>query len=658
MYDLKLKALAVSLCILVVDSDMDRRQRLVSRVLEPAGYCTVEAERGNVALALAGDCDLALVYHRPLDAISLLPQFRSSQIDIPFLLLTDDGSEALAVRAFRTGVDDYLSSPYEADHLLAAIRAALERHIERRLTRATSTQLLNENLELTKYLQGLDRVIEVSKEIAGDLLVEDLLKHVTTAAAIVSEADTASIMLLDDDKRNLLVRASHNLEMPVASTMKLSVAESLAGKAISTGLPVFVNGEDDQKIKTSYFVKSVAYVPLAQGGEVTGVLAVDNRVTNRPFTPWQVKLLTLLADFASIALSNANLYTQTRQDRDQLNAVLRGTEDPVLVIDDSGRLILHNPAARTLFGIPDNYDGPADHVIDDDEMHLLLVVQQPQRAEIVIDEERAYIAQMALVPGVGRVIVMHDITALKELDRLKTDFVASVSQDLRSPLTAILGYVELLSRAGSINEQQQMFIDRIVMSAQSITNLITDLLDLSRIENANLDAAPETVNLAAVIEYALATVEGQVRDKQQHLTVQLAADAPLVYGNPQRLKQLVRNLVLNATQYTPECGVITIRLSDHADLAVLQVEDSGIGIPLDEQPHIFEKFYRASNVRSEYEGSGLGLAIVRSIVERHNGRIWVESLPGRGTTFTVILPAYVNAVSVSSTAWRALVSAR
>ena len=453
--------------ILVVDSLPERRQRLVSQALRPAGYRTLEAERANVALSLRAECDLLLAYHQPLDALYLLSQLRAAGSDTPLIVLTEQGGEALAVRAFREGASDYLSEPFTDEALRQQVRAALEKH------------------------QG--------------------------------------------------------------------------------------------------------------------------RVT--------------FSDHA-------------RRERDQLDAVLWGTEDPVLVVDDAGHLLLHNAAARGLFGIPSDYAGPADHVIDDGDMHLLLAAPQPQRAEVVIDDQRVFSAQMALVPGVGRVVVMHDISALKELDRLKTNFVASVSQDLRSPLTAILGYVELLTRAGPVNDQQRLFIDRIALSAHTITNLITDLLDLSRIETAGMDAAGEVVNLAQVIEYALATVEGDVRARQQRCAVQLDTEAPLVYGSPQRLKQMARNLLQNAVQYTPEGGSITVRLRAHADLVVLQVEDTGIGIPLHEQPHVFEKFYRATNVQGVFEGAGLGLAIVKGIVDRHSGRLWVESQPGQGSAFTVILPAH------------------
>jgi two-component system NtrC family sensor kinase len=235
-------------------------------------------------------------------------------------------------------------------------------------------------------------------------------------------------------------------------------------------------------------------------------------------------------------------------------------------------------------------------------------------------------------------MVMHDISQLKEVDRLKTNFVANVSQDLRSPLTAIMGYVELLSRAGKLNETQETFVDRIMLSAQSINSEITDLLDLSRIETSSSEINYDHVLLSTLLNYAIATLEGQLAAKQIDLIVEIEADMPQVWGNAQRLKQMIRNLLDNAMQFTPEQGRIKVTLRADDNLVMLQIEDNGIGISLEDQAHIFDKFYRAETVREEYEGAGLGLAIVKSILDRHDGRIWIESEPGNGATFTVLLP--------------------
>jgi two-component system, OmpR family, phosphate regulon sensor histidine kinase PhoR len=245
--------------------------------------------------------------------------------------------------------------------------------------------------------------------------------------------------------------------------------------------------------------------------------------------------------------------------------------------------------------------------------------------------------QYAIINKVGAAITMQDITYLKQIDRLKNEFVNTVSHDLRSPLTAILGYVDLLERVGPINEQQSEFIRRVQVSVQSITTLVDDLLELGRIE-AGMDTQKEMVPLDGVIRQALDSYYTLLIEKRQDAHTNFSEGLLAIRGNPIRLRQMVDNLLGNAIKYTPEGGEIRIDLSIQNNQMIVRFEDSGPGIPPMDQVHIFEKFYRASNVPKGVGGSGLGLAIVKSIVDSMQGRIWVESVLGQGSTFTVVLP--------------------
>jgi two-component system, OmpR family, phosphate regulon sensor histidine kinase PhoR len=624
--------------ILIVDNFYERRRRLATHVFPANAYTIIEADTLSAAVALSSTCDLILVYHQPLDAMLLHGALNSAGIKKPMILLTDEGTERLAVQAFRAGIKDYLSAPFTHDDILTAVHDALDQHLVGEIIARIPDQLLASNLELTAYLQGLDSLVEISKGITADLNLEEVLRQVVDAAASVTRADTAVIMLVDVGNHELYVRASRNWDMEMARKLRLPIHNSVAGQVVRTGEPIFINDDTPRKIKTDYLVKSAAYLPLRVGEQIIGVLSVDNRISNRLFNSHEMKLLTLLADFASVALGNASQYFQIQQERNMLDAILEGTQSPVMVVDTSGKILVCNPAAQRIFSIPEDYNGPAVEVIEHEAVLHLFDAERTQRSEIAISESQVFNAQMTVIPQVGRAIIMQDISHLKELDRLKTNFVANVSQDLRSPLTAIMGYAELLTRAGSVTQQQQMFIDRITLSAQSISSLITDLLDLSRIETAEMELSPEVVHVQAIAEYALATVDGQISAKQQRLIVGLDNDALPIFGNGQRLKQMVRNLLQNAIQYTPEEGIITVTLRCEDDFIALQVQDTGIGIAPEDQPHIFDKFYRADSVRQQFEGAGLGLAIVKSIVDRHEGRVWVESEEGLGSIFTVLLP--------------------
>jgi two-component system NtrC family sensor kinase len=232
---------------------------------------------------------------------------------------------------------------------------------------------------------------------------------------------------------------------------------------------------------------------------------------------------------------------------------------------------------------------------------------------------------------------MQDITYLKEMDRIRSEFVHTVSHDLRSPLTSVIGYTELVERAGSLNEMQKDFLGRIQESVQQITGLINDLLDIGSIE-AGFDTRREFVQLEGILRYTLDILNGQVKTKHLAVKTDIGASLPALRANPIRLRQVMDNVVGNAIKYAPQDGEIEISIQAEADQMILKVTDNGPGIPAADQPRIFDKFYRGSNIDSEVEGSGLGLAIVKTIVESHQGRIWVESVEGKGSSFFIVLP--------------------
>jgi len=194
----------------------------------------------------------------------------------------------------------------------------------------------------------------------------------------------------------------------------------------------------------------------------------------------------------------------------------------------------------------------------------------------------------------------------------------------------------LIDRVGPINQQQAEFIRHIQASLQNITSLINDLLDLGRIE-ASKDFLMVDVNLKDVLEPVIDNLEYQWSEKMQTVVLSAPDDLPLVLGNRLHLQRMVTNLAENAIKFTPLAGRIDIRCRAEAGQLILEVADNGPGIPLEDQPHVFEKFYRGSNVSDETQGTGLGLSIVKSIAEKHQGRVWLESAP-HSTTFTVILP--------------------
>jgi two-component system NtrC family sensor kinase len=370
-------------------------------------------------------------------------------------------------------------------------------------------------------------------------------------------------------------------------------------------------------------------------------LGVDSRQSGHPSQEYHLNLLEALADYAAIAIENARLYANTEFERKQLETILTQVEDGVIVVDLDQRLLLVNQTIRRAFGLGEA--SLAGRFVTDVIPHADLVEllqdegRHPTRTEITLDDGRVFNAQATPIPSVGLAVTMQDITHLKELDRIKSDFVSTVSHDLRSPLTAILGYTELIDRAGPVTDQQREFIRRIQLSVNNITALINDLLDLGRIE-AGFDARKEIVPIGPIVDFAIEDLHLRLTERAHILDVNVPPGLPSVLGNPVRLRQLVGNLLSNAIKFTPRGGRITISALAEGGQLILQVSDNGPGIPPADQPYIFDKFYRGSNISPDTPGTGLGLAIVKSIVEDHQGRIWVDSFSAQGSTFIVVLP--------------------
>ena len=330
-------------------------------------------------------------------------------------------------------------------------------------------------------------------------------------------------------------------------------------------------------------------------------------------------------------------------ERQKLEAIIGNIQDGVIVMDNHGKIILVNHAVYDIFDLKEDLDlvrKPLNAVIPNEDLKALLVRADNgplKYHEINFNDGRVYNAQYTPIPHIGAAITMQDISYLKELDRLKSDFIHTISHDLRSPLTAIMGYTELVERTGPLTPNQQEFLHRLQGSAQHITTLVNDLLDLGRLD-AGFDTRRETVHLDNVLKYSLDIFENQVRKKNIKLAVDIASNLKPLRANPIRIRQMLDNLVGNAIKYTPAEGSVHVSMSMEGDQIVIKVEDTGMGIPPEEQGRVFEKFYRATNAAKGAQGSGLGLAIVKSIVDSHQGRIWVESTVGKGSTFIVLFP--------------------
>jgi two-component system NtrC family sensor kinase len=630
--------------ILVITSDTKLGNLLAGQVLRPAGYQVSLAQNTAIAETTFRSLppDLVILDIKIEDGKGLI--FAEKLIEylpiVPVVLASMERNWEIMDQALELGAADCIFPPWDADSVLKSMRRCLrkrgqlENWVARRSSETTDT--------LRKRLDVLETLQQIGQSVTSSLELDVVLTKVVEAAVSLTSAEEGSLLLLDEESGDLYMRAARNFQDEFVSTFRLPIDDTLAGEVVRTGHSVILDDDTPQKIKTAYLVRSLIYVPLKMQDRVIGVLGVDNRTSSQPFLEQHLTLVSALADYAAIAIENASLYHNTEVERHKLETILTGIGDGVIVAGEDQRLILMNQAAATAFQVDDpvSINLPIDQVFNHESLLELFEDEPyvyPYRCELELDDGRVMNAELVRIPEVGLAVTMQDITHLKELDRIKSDFVHTVSHDLRSPLTAILGYVELITRVGPVNDQQSQFIERVQISVRNITNLINDLLELGRIESG-FDARKEFVPLPIIVQYSIDSLESNIIEKEHELVVDLPEQAQKVFGDPTRLRQMVDNLLSNAIRYTPRKGTIKISLQPEVDQVILQVQDTGPGIPPSDQPYIFDKFYRASNIDSDIPGSGLGLAIVKTIVENHQGRAWVESDLGEGSTFTVVLP--------------------
>ena len=244
--------------------------------------------------------------------------------------------------------------------------------------------------------------------------------------------------------------------------------------------------------------------------------------------------------------------------------------------------------------------------------------------------------------NLGRLYVFHDVTKEREVDRMKNEFVSMVSHELRTPLTSIKGYVDLLQtgEVGELANEQREFLDIVKVNTDRLVELINELLDISRIEAGRVELRCQALDLPRLIHQVADTMLPQLRAKQQRLTLDLASDLPAAWGDKDRVIQILTNFFSNAHKYTPVGGSITTSAREASSHIRVDIHDTGIGLSQEDQTQLFSKFFRAQNrATQEVAGTGLGLAITRSLIELHGGEVWVESEPGKGSTFSFTLPA-------------------
>jgi PAS domain S-box-containing protein len=341
--------------------------------------------------------------------------------------------------------------------------------------------------------------------------------------------------------------------------------------------------------------------------------------------------------------------------KESLNPILDSLADGILVTNAQGNIILYNQKAESMLGIK---GGDAlghkvqDHIKNEALVRLInktLSLNVPYHTEEVclIDSGdikiRIHVSPVRDGMGllIGSVTLLHDVAQLSTIDKVKSNFLAMVSHQLKSPLSSTLLQTSILldGIAGGLNEKQRDLLQKIKAKTKGMTDLVNDILDVCYIEEGGYMTQIEPLNLSEILKRTIEVVQPQVHDKGIKLHVTVENNLPFIHGNKSSMEAMFLNLIMNSIKYTLSDGQVSVGLRKDAEYLELKVSDTGIGIEDKDILRIFDKFYRERSERTKHiSGTGLGLSIVKGVVDAHRGSIYVESEVGKGTTFTVLLP--------------------
>ncbi len=500
--------------------------------------------------------------------------------------------------------------------------------------------------QLKQHTDGQGLLLEITSRIAAGGSLGAMLPTITHAILRGSRADGVRIVL--NGPGTALTYASG----PSAGKM-VKLDQLIAHYVAEHGAVEIPDLHGAQTLATELadlrgVLGAAVALPLTAQNTLQGVLWLGCEKP-RQFTPEEMTFLSIVAGQAAVAIANAYAFDAARRGREQLAAILTSSADPILVIDDRQSILLLNPAAERAFGVQSSVaiGKPVSEVINASPLVDLLKSDSDtnQRIEWQNEAGHTFAPRMSDIcddegERTGRVLVLRDITHYKNLRQNQSEFVSTVSHDLRSPLTYMHGYATMMPMVGPLTEKQKSFADKIVGGIAQMTDLVDKILDAGRLDpEGNYELNREACDVAKVVSDIVGNHMQPAEKKNLSLNAQVDPGLPILNLDDVMLRRALNNLVDNAIKYTPENGAVTVSAAIQDNSLLLKVKDTGLGISEENQKHLFERFRRVR--RREHQsvkGSGLGLFIVKSVAQRHGGDAWVESAEGQGSAFNIRIP--------------------
>ena len=561
-------------------------------------------------------------------------------------------------------------------HREAALRARTESARAQAEEAAALAQEQAQELEaaneaLAEERQRLEALQHVTEVAISSLPLDELLRELLARLRAVLAAETASILLLTEDGQNVAARASSGLEEEEEAHVLVPMGRGIAGRVAASGAPLVVNDLAAEEVVSPLLrekVCSLLGAPLLADGRTIGVVYVGT-VRCRHFGADDVRLLQLVADRAALVIERRRAEQALRESGDGLNRAQGVAQTGSWRLDVRSNILLWSDETYRIFGIargtPLTYETflaavhPEDRARVDDAWQAALrgAPYDIEHRTLVGDEvkwvrercEMDFDAQGVLLGGFGTV---QDITERKETEAERErllrevqrraaemeDFIRTISHDLRQPLTVITGMADWLRHRLEQAElaREAQTAGRVLASARRMGTMIQDLVDSARLEAGQMEMRRETLDLLHLTLDVVPRLGSP--EEQRRIQVEAPQWVPPVPADPEKTERVLVNLITNALKYSAPDKPVVVRLEARDQEAVVSVIDQGVGVPAEEVPLLFRRYFRARTGRRT-EGLGLGLYITRLIVEAHGGRIWCESEEGKGSTFAFALPA-------------------